>query len=52
MASTNTTFMDYRSPRRFVHNSRLRSYLAFKKPASQFMVRDVSTLNEVSSVKW
>jgi hypothetical protein len=45
--STTTTFVNYSSPRRFVRDSRLRTYLAFMKPASQFIYRDVTSLDEV-----
>jgi hypothetical protein len=39
--------VDYNAPRRFLRDSRLRSYLAFKKPASQFICKDLTTLHEV-----
>lgn len=41
------SYVDYQATRRFVSNSRLRSYLAHKRPASLFLSRDTATLHEV-----
>jgi hypothetical protein len=45
--AANTTFVDYLCSRKFKNDSRLRTYLAFKKPTSGFIHRDTTTLQEV-----
>ncbi len=40
-------FVDYHELRRFVGGSRLRTYLAFKKPESEFISTDCTTLYQV-----
>jgi hypothetical protein len=45
--ASNTTFVDYLCPRKFIPSSRLRIYLALKKPASQFSLRDTTTLQQI-----
>jgi hypothetical protein len=45
--SATTVFVDYQQQRTFKHDSRLRAYLAFKKPTSEYIRRDTTTLNQI-----
>jgi hypothetical protein len=42
-------FVDYSCPRYFVHESKLRSYLALKKPSLHYATKDTITVQEVIS---